>query len=114
MKKHIIRLTESDLKKIVMESVNKILKEDLYGLHQDNHIMNTQSEHDDFYDAFVVLDGTQAIVGNFDSYDDAVEYARELAYKNRYGTYEVYGCENGTYSTDEEDSTLVYSSDEEI
>lgn len=64
----------------------------------------------DYYDGFVVLDGTEANLGNFETSYDAIDYARELASKNKYGTYYVYGTENNEYSED----TLIYDTDEDF
>ena len=114
-KKQVVRLTEGDLHRIIKESVNTILKEAFSDLYQWKHFDNDRvfDEHE-YYDSFVVLDGTQAIVANCKTYDEAVETAKELAMKYNNSTFEVYGCdENHTYSTDDEDSTLVYSTFDE-
>lgn len=117
MKKQIVRLTESDLHNIIKESVNKILKEnfeteafsDVYQPH------NFSDPNKDYYNSYVIIDGTGAVVGNYDNSNEAIADAKEMALKNKYGTYEVYGCdENYTYSCDEEDSTLIYSTDEDF
>lgn len=111
MKKQ-IKLTESEFKQLIKESVNTILKEAFSDIVQWQHFNNDDAN--EYYKSFVVLDGTEANLGNFEHYDEAVEYARELAFKNKLGTYYVYGCDKDGYSTDEEDSTLVYSTDEEL
>ena len=49
MNKKLIRLTESDLHRIVRESVNKILKEDGYlynGIEYQNHVMMSEKQVD--------------------------------------------------------------------
>jgi hypothetical protein len=116
-KKQIIRLTEGDLHNIIKESVNKILKEnfeteafsDIYQPH------NFSDPNKDYYNGYVIVDGTRAVVGNYDNYDEAVEDANAMARQNKYGTYEVYGCDKDGYALEEdypEDNTLVYSTDE--
>lgn len=87
------------------------LKEDFdpYGIVEWEHFSKDNLEPD-FYDGFVVLDGTEANLGNFETSYDAIDYARELASKNKYGTYYVYGTENNEYSED----TLIYDTDEDF
>ena len=115
--KKLIRLTESDLHNIIKESVNKILKEnfeteafsDIYQPH------NFSDPNKDYYNGYVIVDGTRAVLGQYDNYDEAVEDANEMARQNKYGTYEVYGCDKDGYALEEdypEDNTLVYSTDE--
>ena len=119
MKKQIVRLTESDLHNIIKESVNKILKEnfeteafsDVYQPH------NFSDPNKDYYDGYVIVDGTRAVLGQYDNYEEAVEDAKEMARQNKYGTYEVYGCDKDGYALEEdypEDNTLVYSTDEDF
>lgn len=82
--------------------------------------MATPSQHDEieYYDGFVVLDSCRAVVATFETFDEARAWAYEVA--RQYQTYrrvitlEVYGCTSEGYSTDEEDSTLVYSTDDEL
>jgi hypothetical protein len=95
------------------QNKNKNLDEAFSDVVQWKHFDNSDIDNN-YYKSFVVLDGTEANLGNFDSYDDAVEYANELAYNNKYGTYNVYGCDKNGYSTDDEDNTLVYSTDDEV
>lgn len=100
-----IRLTESQLTKIIKESVKSILMTETFG--------DTVQQHN--YNAYVIVDGTRAVLGQYNNYDEAVEDANELARNNKYGTYEVYGCDNDEYVLEEdypEDNTLVYSTDE--
>ena len=119
--KNTIKLTESQFKKIIKESVNTIISKlnedfDPYGIVEWNHFDNDNFDTD-YYNGFVVVDSTRAVLGNFDDYNEAVEYARELASKNKYGTYEVYGCDEDGYALEEdypEDNTLVYSTDEDF
>lgn len=121
-KKQVIRLTEGDLHNIIKESVKKILRDkknhslneafsDIYQPH------NFEDPNKNYYNSFVVIDGTRAIIGNFDNYQDAVDFAREQAKKYKYGTFEVYGCDEDGYALEEdypEDNTLVYSTDEDF
>lgn len=115
------KLTESQLNKIIKESVNTIISKlnedfDPYGIVEWNHFDNDNFDTD-YYDGFVVVDLTGAVLGNFDNYDDAVEYAREKASNNKYGTYEVYGCDENGYALEKdypEDNTLVYSTDQDF
>lgn len=113
MNKQLIRLTEQDLHNIIQESVNKILMNEAFSDYYNVSHFRTDDIDNDYYKSFVVLDGTRAIIGNFDNYDEAVEFANNMASQYKYGTYEVYGVDDdNTYSYDEEDSTLVYSTDE--
>ena len=71
----------------------------------------------DYYNSFVIVDGTRAVVGQYDNYEEAVADAKEMAMKNKYGAYEVYGCDKNGYALKEdypEDNTLVYSTDEDF
>ena len=120
--KKIIKLTENQLHKIIKESVNKIINEDIYdnmyNLHDFNHFNN--DDIDEYYTAFVVINGSDgALISNYDeqSMEDAIEEARELARNNKYGTYYVCGVDNNDeYSSDPEDNdnTIVYCTDEEF
>lgn len=119
-KKQVIRLTESDLQRIIKESVNQILlkkniNEAFSDIYQPNHFSDINK---DYYVSFVIVDSTRAVLGHYDNFNEAVEDARQLAQQNKYGTYEVYGVDNdGTYALEEEypeDNTLVYSTDEDF
>lgn len=71
----------------------------------------------EYYNGYVIVDGTRAVLGQYDDYEEAVEDARDLARQNKYGTYEVYGCDKDGYALEEdypEDNTLVYSTDEDF
>ena len=117
MNKKTIKLTETEFNTLIKESVRTIINEAFSDLVQWNHFDNDKelNGENEYYKAFVVLDGTQAIIANFDNYNDAVKYAKELASKHRSSTFYVYGVDDDdTYSVDEEDSTLVYSSDEDF
>ena len=121
-KKQIIRLTEGDLHNIIKESVNKIIREsiknvmneafsDVYQPH------NFSDPNKDYYNGYVIVDGTRAVLGQYDNYEEAVADAKEMARQNKYGTYEVYGCDKDGYALEEdylEDNTLVYSTDEDF
>jgi hypothetical protein len=94
------------------ESVRRSLKEAFSDIYQPH---NFSDPNKDYYNSYVIIDGTGAVVGNYDNSNEAIADAKEMALKNKYGTYEVYGCdENYTYSCDEEDSTLIYSTDEDF
>lgn len=76
---------------------------------------NFADPNKDYYEGFVIVDGTRAVLGHYDNYEEAVEDAKQLAKFNKYGTYEVYGCYKNEYALKEdypEDNTLVYSTDE--
>lgn len=91
-----------------------------YDLVEHSHIManSTRKQKDEYYDSFVVLDGCRAIVAHFEDFDEACSWARtEARHAKAYHrtlTLEVYGCDSEGYSTDENDSTLVYSTDEDV
>lgn len=62
------------------------------------------------YKSYVVINaGTGELLGHYDNIDDAIEYAKELAYFNRYGSYEVYGVDKDNYY---DDDTFVFSTDD--
>lgn len=101
------------------ESIKRSLKEAISDLVQWEHFDNDRETDGDneYYQSFVIVDGTRAVVGNYDNYDEAVEDAKEMAMRNKYGTYEVYGCDEDGYALEEdypEDNTLVYSTDEDF
>ena len=114
-KKQLIRLTEGDLHNIIKESVNKILKEAFSDVYQPH---NFKDINDDYYSSYIIVDGTRAVVGNYDNSKEAIEDARKMASRDKYGTYEVYGCDDkNSYALEEdypEDNTLVYSTDEDF
>lgn len=81
-------INESLLSKLISESITKILMEDM--LTND-------------YPAYVVVDDScDAITGNYDNVQDAVNDADESALNG--GSYSVFGCVNDVY----DDDTLVY------
>lgn len=99
------------------ESIKHSLKEAISDLVQWEHFDNDRDLDGDneYYQSFVIVDGTGAIVGNYDNSEEAIADAKEMATSNKFGTYEVYGCdENNTYSCDDVDSTLIYSTDEDF
>ena len=122
MKKQVIRLTESDLHKIIKESVKNILKEDfydnMYNLHDFEHFNN--DDNNDYYTAYVVVNnGDGAVLSNYSENDleDAIEEARELARKYKFSTFYVCGCDDKneySYDPEDEDNTIVYCTDEEF
>lgn len=140
MKKQLIRLTEGDLHKIIEESVNRILNEytdNDKGIGEYNkynieeclkpsikeafsdyyNVSHFADPNKDYYNGFVIVDGTRAVVGNYDNYEEAVEDAKEMAHRYKGGTFEVYGCDEDGYALEEdypEDNTLVYSTDEDF
>ena len=122
MKRNVIRLTESDLHRVIKESVKKILKEDfydnMYNLHEFEHFNN--DDNNDYYTAYVVVNnGDGAVLSNYSENDleDAIEEARELARKYKFSTFYVCGCDNKneySYDPDDENNTIVYCTDEEF
>lgn len=110
------KLTESELRDMITESVRKHLTEAFSDIYQWKNFDNDRSIDEDDYstyvNGYVVMDGTGAVVANFNEgeYQEAVDYANELAINARLrASYDVYGVEEDGYSTDENDSTLVYS-----
>ena len=84
--KKIIRLTESDLHRIVKESVKRILKEEQYGLDDWNHGM----------------------MASQNSVDLGYEYEGELWGSDGSHAYLVTD-ENGNYNVEDEDENLVFN-----
>ena len=110
------KLTELELRDMITESVRKHLTEAFSDIYQWENFDNDRSIDEDDYstyvNGYVVMDGTGAVVANFNEgeYQEAVDYANELAINARLrASYDVYGVEEDGYSTDENDSTLVYS-----
>lgn len=65
-----------------------------------------------FINGYVVMDGTGAVRGQFstDEYQDAVNYANELAVNAKLrASFDVYGVDEDGYGVDVDNSTLVYS-----
>lgn len=92
-------LNESDLKRIVRESIRKVM---------DNF------ENNQNFKTFVIINvSDESNVGTYDNYLDAVNDANELAKKDKYGTYFVCGCDENGYSCDIDDvsNTIVYNTD---
>ena len=85
MNKKLIRLTESDLHRIVKESVSRILKE------QDNY------------------DWNHSMMGSQNSVDQGYEYEGELWSSDGSHAYLVTD-ENGNYNVEDEDENLVFNS----
>jgi hypothetical protein len=122
MKRNVIKLTESDLHRIIKESVKKILKEDfydnMYNLHNFEHF-NNDDDNNDYYTAYVVVNnGDGAVLSNYGENDleDAIEEARELARTHKFSTFYVCGCDDKneySYDPDDEDNTIVYCTDED-
>ena len=87
-----------------------------YETVQWQHFDNDNLDNE-YYNGFVIVDGTRAVLGKYDSFDEAVEDAREMARQNKFASYEVYGCDENGYALEEdfpEDNTLVYSTNGEI
>ena len=109
MKKQIVKITETQLNKIIKESVKQI--QEAYTTTQWQHFDNNPKRYDSYV---LVADGDGAILANYQVYpgdfwknvlEDAINDANEEANNNHYGSYSVYGCENNEYDED----TLVYS-----
>ena len=96
------------------ESIKHSLKEAFSDVYQPHNFSDPNKE---YYNGYVIVDGTRAVLGQYDKYEEAVEDAKEMARRNKYGTYEVYGCDKDGYALVEdypEDNTLVYSTDEDF
>lgn len=90
-----IQLTEARLKRIINESVKKVLME-----------YNTGDE----YDGYVLIDeASEEILGNYGPYDksDAMNDADNMAENG--GRYLVVGCVGNEYSLDD----VVYDTDKD-
>ena len=96
------------------ESVRRSLREAFSDIYQSH---NFEDPNKDYYQSFVIVDSTRAVLGHYDNYDEAVEDAKEMARRYKGGTFEVYGCDEDGYALEEnypEDNTLVYSTDEDF
>lgn len=96
------------------ESVRCSLREAFSDYYNVNHF---EDPNKDYYQSFVIVDSTRAVLGHYEHYDEAVEDAKEMARRYKGGTFEVYGCDEDGYALEEnypEDNTLVYSTDEDF
>lgn len=107
-----IKLTENELKTMIADSIKNILNE-AYETVQWQHFDNDPKRYESYV---LVADGDGSVIYNYTVYpgdfwkevlDEAIADADEMAAKNKYGSYSVYGCEGDEY--DEE--TLVYNTD---
>ena len=111
MKKQVIKLNESQLNKIIKESIKNLYE--AYETVQYQHFDNDDKR----YDAYVLVDNSdgsilynyQVYPGDFwkDVMNDAIYDADEQANGNCFGSYSVYGCINNQY----DENTLVFSTD---
>lgn len=91
-------ITEQQLKYILNESVKKVFKEGQFDFLDDDEFKWSND-----YSAYVVVDDScDAITGNYDNVQDAINDAKESARSG--GSYSVFGCVNDVY----DDNTLVY------
>ena len=96
------------------ESVRRSLREAFSDIYQSH---NFEDPNKDYYQSFVIVDSTRAVLGHYDTYQEAVDDAKEMARRYKGGTFEVYGCDEDGYALEEnypEDNTLVYSTDEDF
>lgn len=101
MKKQIIKINESHLRKIISESIKKVLSEGDF----DDLKWNSG------YGSYVLVDDScDAVIQNYTSengYDakaDAIADAKKKAQETRGGSFSVFGCVNNYY----DENTLVY------
>ena len=97
MKKNVVKINESTLRKMISESISKVLKEgelDFLGGNKD-------------YKSYVLVDDScDAVIGNYgpDGKEDAISDAKKQYSRTRGGSFSVFGCENHMYDED----SLVY------
>ena len=102
MKKNTVKINESQLHKIVSESIKAILREGDF-----DSLNGGEIKSDKDYDSYVLVDGScDAIVGNYtsDAKSEAIEDAKAKSRETRGGSFSVFGCDGMYY----DDSTLVY------
>lgn len=97
MKKNVVKINESTLRKMISESISKVLKEgelDFLGGNKD-------------YKSYVLVDDScDAVIGNYgpDGKEEAISDAKKQYSRTRGGSFSVFGCENHMYDED----SLVY------
>jgi hypothetical protein len=85
---------------------NNIVTEAFSDIVQHNHIM---ANNEDMYDAYVLIDNSDdALIGNYNDMNDAIEDADYYARNNKYGSYSVVGCIDNTYDLNDEKS-IIYT-----
>jgi hypothetical protein len=97
-----VYITEAQLKRIIKENSKDLFRERQYDFLDDEFKWSND------YSAYVVVDDScDAITGNYDNVQDAINDANENARNG--GSYSVFGCVNGMYN----DDTLVYCTSED-
>ena len=97
MKKNVVKINESTLRKMISESISKVLKEgelDFLGGNKD-------------YKSYVLVDDScDAVIGNYgpDGKEEAISDAKKQYSRTRGGSFSVFGCKNDMYDED----SLVY------
>lgn len=97
MEKTTIKLNKATLRKMISESISKVLREeelDFLGGNKD-------------YKSYVLVDDScDAVIGNYgpDGKEEAISDAKKQYSRTRGGSFSVFGCENHMYDED----SLVY------
>lgn len=107
-----VSLTTKQLNNIVLEAYQQV--KESYNTVQWQHFDNSPHY---YYEAFVVIDNSDsALISTFTVEDsqeeakqEAIEYAKDEARYNKYGSYSVYGCINNEY----DEHTLVYNTEDD-
>lgn len=87
---------------------NSIVTEAFSDIVQHNHIM---ANNKDMYDAYVLIDNSdEALIGNYNDMNDAIEDADYYARNNKYGSYSVVGCIGNEYDLNDEKS-IIYTAE---
>ena len=102
MEKTTIKLNESTLRKMISESISKVLSEGEFDFLGGNEFKWNKD-----YKSYVLVDDScDAVIGNYgpDGKEEAISDAKKQYNRTRGGSFSVFGCENNMY----DENSLVY------
>lgn len=102
MEKTTIKLNETTLRKMISESISKVLREG-----ELDFLGGNEFKWDNGYDAYVLVDDScDAVIGNYgpEGKEEAISDAKKQYSRTRGGSFSVFGCKNDMYDED----SLVY------
>ena len=106
MEKTTIKLNETTLRKMISESISKVLSEGEFDFLGGNEFKWNKD-----YKSYVLVDDScDAVVGNYtseagyDAKEEAINDAKQKARETRGGSFSVFGCVGDMY----DDNSLVY------
>ena len=102
MEKTAIKLNETTLRKMISESISRVLREE-----ELDFLGGNEFKWDNGYDAYVLVDDScDAVIGNYgpEGKEEAISDAKKQYSRTRGGSFSVFGCKNDMYDED----SLVY------